>query len=245
MTGSLRVGTSGWSYRHWRGRFYPTDLKPREQLRFYASRFDTVEINASFYRLPSEQTVEHWRKTVPRDFRFAIKASRYITHVKRLADPEDSLDMFLGRARILGSKLGPVLFQLPPRFRSNPSRLASLVRLLPARRRFVFEFRDPDWLNDEVRDILERRKVGFCIFHMVGMSCPLWVTAPFVYVRFHGSSGKYGGSYRGRELSRWAERVAGWLRDGLDVYAYFNNDQGGAAVRNGRDLAELVEKITG
>ncbi|HEX9724933.1 MAG TPA: DUF72 domain-containing protein [Vicinamibacteria bacterium] len=240
----FRVGTSGWSYPDWRGRFYPTVLKPQEQLAFYARHFNTVEVNASFYRLPSEETLDNWRKTVPRDFKFSIKASRYITHVKHMADPKDPVGTFLRRARVLGSKLGPILFQLPPRFRSNPSRLANLVRFLPARRRFVFEFRDPSWINDEVREILERRGIGFCIFHMVGLSCPLWVTGPFVYLRFHGASGKYGGSYRGRDLARWAERVGAWLGEGRDVYAYFNNDLEGAAVRDGQKLAELVEEVT-
>ena len=125
-----------------------------------------------------------------------------------------------------------------------PSRIANLLRFLPSRRRFVFEFRDPSWLNDEVREILERGRIGFCIFHMVGLSCPLWVTAPFVYIRFHGASGKYGGSYRGTDLARWAERVGAWLGEGRDVYAYFNNDLGGAAVRNGQRLARLVEEVT-
>ena len=240
----FRVGTSGWSYPHWRGRFYPADLKSREYLAFFARHFDTVELNASFYRLPSEESLGNWRRAVPRDFRFSIKASRYITHVKRLADPEEPLRTFLGRARVLGSKLGPILFQLPPRFRSSPARLADLLRFLPARRRFVFEFRDPSWLNDEVREILERRGIGFCIFHMEGLSCPLWVTAPFVYLRFHGTSGKYGGSYSGRDLSRWAERVSGWLGEGRDVYAYFNNDLEAAAVRNSHNLAKLVEEAS-
>jgi uncharacterized protein YecE (DUF72 family) len=241
MSARFRVGTSGWSYDHWREVFYPHKLPARKRLAFYSSRFDTVEVNASFHRLPSEETFRTWREAVPREFKFAVKASRYLTHVKRLADPEEPLKTLLGRARVLGSKLGPVLFQLPPRWRANPERLAGLLRLLPASRRFVFEFRDPSWFNEDVRDLLAHRGAGFCIFHMVGQRCPLWVTAPFVYIRFHGTSGKYGGSYPPRVLAMWAERVRGWIQEGRDVYAYFNNDIGGHAVRNGRDLVKRLE----
>ncbi len=240
MPARFRVGTSGWSYDHWREIFYPSRLPSRERLAFYVDHFDTVEVNASFYRLPSEETLRNWRRTVPRDFRFTMKASRYLTHLKRLADPEEPLKTFLDRARVLGSRLGPVLFQLPPRWKVNPERLGRLLRLLPARRRFVFEFRDPSWFNDEVRELLTRRGVAFCIYHMVGQRCPTWVTAPFVYLRFHGSSGAYGGSYPPRSLARWAQRAREWIREGRDVYAYFNNDTGGQAVRNARDLAMRV-----
>jgi uncharacterized protein YecE (DUF72 family) len=240
MTGRFRVGTSGWSYGHWRKLFYPAKLPTREWLAFYARHFDTVEINNSFYRLPAKETFRNWRTGVPREFIYAVKASRYITHVKRLAEPEEPLRTFLGRARVLGAKLGPVLFQLPPRWRANPDRLAAMLKLLPPKRRFVFEFRDPSWFNQDICELLRRRQVAFCIFHMVGLACPSWVTAPFVYVRFHGTSGKYGGGYPPRELARWAERIRDWLREGRDVYAYFNNDADGHAVRNGRDLAKRV-----
>lgn len=236
--GRLRVGTSGWSYDHWRKIFYPEKLAYRDRLAFYARHFATVEINSSFYHLPSEDALLDWKKAVPRDFTFAVKASRYLTHVKRLSDPEAPLELFLARARLLGAKLGPVLFQLPPRWKANPERLRRLLRLLPRRRRFAFEFRDPSWFNEEVAELLRRSGAAFCIFHMVGLPSPLWITAPFVYLRFHGTRGKYGGGYPPRELDRWAERIRGWLADGRDVYAYFNNDIGGHAVEDGRELAE-------
>lgn len=236
----FRVGTSGWSYEHWREIFYPEELPTKERLDFYSRHFDTVEINASFYRLPSEAVFRSWRQTVPPDFTFAVKASRYLTHLKRLIDPKEPLRVLLARARTLGKKLGPVLFQLPPNWKANPDRLAGLLRLLPRTRRFVFEFRDPRWFTSEVEELLRKQEAGFCIFHMVGLDCPHWITAPFVYLRFHGTSGKYGGSYPPRELDRWAKRIDGWLELGLDVYAYFNNDVSGHAVANAGELAQRV-----
>jgi uncharacterized protein YecE (DUF72 family) len=236
----FRVGTSGWSYDHWRMLFYPEKLPAKKRLDHYSRSFDTVEVNASFYHLPAETTFRKWKETVPDEFTFAVKASRYITHLKRLVEPEESLKLFLSRARLLGRKLGPVLFQLPPNWKVNPERLEGLLRLLPRTRRFAFEFRDPSWFTDEVEALLRERAAAFCIFHMAGLDCPFWVTAPFVYVRFHGSAVKYRGSYSPRELGRWAERVRGWLEEGLDVYAYFNNDAYGHAVTNSLDLMKRV-----
>lgn len=240
----FRVGTSGWSYEHWRGPFYPQELSSKNRLGFYARHFDSVEINASFYRLPSEASFRTWRQTVPKGFTFAVKASRYITHLKRLIEPEEPLKLFLSRARLLGSTLGPILFQLPPNWKANPGRLADLLRLLPPKRRFAVEFRDPSWFSEEIAEILRNRGVAFCVFHMVGMRCPLWVTAPFVYLRFHGTSGKYGGSYSARELDGWAKRIQDWLNQGLDVYAYFNNDEEGKAIVNGLELAKRIQLDT-
>ena len=236
----FRTGTSGWSYDDWRNLFYPEKLPSRKRLGYYADHFDTVEVNSSFYRLPAESTFRDWRRTVPRGFTFAVKASRYLTHVKRLNEPKDPLKLFLQRARTLGKKLGPVLFQLPPNFKANTERLAGLLKHLPKTRRFVVEFRDPSWFTEETADLLRERETAFCIFHMAGLDCPLWVTAPFVYLRFHGPSDKYRGSYPSPELERWAERIRGWMDDGLDVYAYFNNSVGGHAVINARELARRV-----
>ena len=236
----FRVGTSGWSYDHWRKLFYPEKLPAKARLDHYSRSFDTVEVNASFYHLPAENTFRKWKETVPNEFVFAVKASRYITHLKRLAEPEESLELFLSRARLLGRKLGPVLFQLPPNWQVNPERLERFLRLLPRTRRFAFEFRDPSWFTNEVEALLRERAVAFCIFHMVELDCPVWVTAPFVYLRFHGSAEKYRGSYSPRELGRWVKRIRGWLEEGLDVYAYFNNDAYGHAVTNGLDLMKRV-----
>jgi uncharacterized protein YecE (DUF72 family) len=236
----FRVGTSGWSYDHWKKLFYPEKLPAQERLGFYSHHFDTVEVNASFYHLPTETTFRNWKETVPRDFTFAVKASRYLTHLKRLMEPEEPLKLFLSRARRLGTKLGPVLFQLPPNWKVNPERLAALLKLLPRTRRFAFEFRDPSWFTEEVESLLRKRSAAFCIYHMVELDCPLWVTAPFVYLRFHGSSKKYGGSYSHRELERWSKRIRDWLEEGLEVYAYFNNDAYGHAVANGLELSKRI-----
>jgi uncharacterized protein YecE (DUF72 family) len=238
----IRVGTSGWSYDHWRVLFYPEKLTAKDRLRHYAEHFDTVEINSSFYRLPNEKTFQSWRQTVPREFTFAVKASRYLTHLKRLVEPREPFEVFMSRARLLGKKLGPVLFQLPPRFKARPDRLAGLLKLLPSKRRFAVEFRDPSWFSDETAAMLEGNGVALCIYDMVGVDCPHWVTAPFVYLRLHGTTGKYGGSYPPRELDRWAKEARHWLDEGLDVYVYFNNDASGHAVVNARELARRLEE---
>jgi uncharacterized protein YecE (DUF72 family) len=238
----FRVGTSGWSYDHWRVLFYPEKLAAKDRLRHYAEHFDTVEINSSFYRLPTDKAFQTWRHTVPREFTFAVKASRYLTHLKRLVEPREPLKTFMSRARLLGKKLGPVLFQLPPRFKVRPERLSVLLKLLSSKRRFAIEFRDPSWFSDETVAMLESKGVALCIYDMVGVDCPHWVTAPFVYLRLHGTTGQYGGSYPPRELDRWADRVRRWLDEGLDVYVYFNNDVGGYAVANARELKQRIER---
>lgn len=241
----FRVGTSGWSYDHWRVLFYPEKCPAKDRLKFYAGHFDTVEINSSFYHLPTEKAFQNWRQAVSREFTFAVKASRYLTHVKRLVAPREPLKLFMSRARFLGKKLGPILFQLPPRFKARHDRLADLLKVLPSTRRFAIELRDPSWFSGETAALLESRAIALCVYDMVGIDCPRWVTAPFVYVRLHGTRGKYGGSYPPGELDRWAEEVRRWLDEGLDVFVYFNNDVGGHAVANARELARRLESWQG
>ena len=235
-----RIGTSGWHYPHWRGAFYPEDLPEQGRLAYYAGIFDTVEINNSFYRLPSEETLRDWAERTPPGFVFACKASRYITHMKKLKDPDQSLASFLDRIAVLGDKLGPVLFQLPPRWRPNAARLEAFLEALPGDRRFTFEFRDPRWNEPEVLRLLERHGAAFCCFDLGGTRSPIQVTADFAYIRLHGPGAPYRGSYDDACLADWAERIATWQADGLDVYCYFDNDERAYAPANARSLLAML-----
>jgi len=235
----LRVGTSGWHYPHWKGVLYPVGLKTDAWLSFYAESFDTVEVNNSFYRLPSRETFSSWARSVPGDFIFAVKASRYITHRKKLKDPEEPLQRLMESAAGLGSKLGPILFQLPPRWNSNPERLRQFVKALPPGRRYAFEFRDPSWFNEEVYGILREGNCAFCVASSRNLPSVRQVTADFSFMRFHG--GKLpGGKYSRDELKEAADFTSGLLSGGKDAYAYFNNDAHGYAVQNARDFRELL-----
>lgn len=238
--GRIRIGTSGWSYPHWRNVFYPKTLPGEAWLDYYATSFETVELNNTFYQLPGAATFRHWYGEVPEHFVFAVKGSRFITHMKKLQEPRDALRKFLRRVGILKAKLGPVLFQLPPRFRCNRERLAAFTDLLPPEQSYAFEFRDATWFAPEVYAILKEKGLALCIFSLKDLPCPEVITAPFVYLRFHGPGAKYGGKYSEGELAEWARRVRAWLGQGLDVYAYFNNDEHGYAVANATRLRELL-----
>lgn len=242
MRGGVRIGTSGWVYPHWKGDYYPEDLPQRDWFGHYARDFDTVEINNTFYRLPKPETFEHWREVAPKDFLYTFKASRYITHIKRLLDPEASLEKFLERAALAGETLGPILFQLPPRFKADPERLENFLRACPAKLIRVFEFRDESWHKEPIRALLERYGIAFCIHdHGTVGKCPDWVTADTVYLRFHGSSeASYSGSYSDEALRMQADRIAVWRAEGRTIFVYFNNDIGGHAVRNALTLKTLV-----
>lgn len=244
MNPHCRIGTSGWVYPHWRGVFYPPDLPQSRWYVHYAGEFDTVEINYSFYRLPSEAAFDRWREQAPEGFIYAVKANRYITHIKRLKEAAEPLERFLARARRLGDKLGPILWQLPPNWRANPERLEAFAGLLPPDLTHAFEFRDPRWFIEPVRRILERHGLAFCIFHMPGLPCPTWVTGEVVYLRFHGSGTAYGGRYGRDGLRPWAARILEWLREGREVYAYFNNDAFGFAVKDAQELRGLLTRET-
>ncbi len=239
MPATVHIGTSGWHYRHWRGRFYPADLAARHWLTFYAGRFDSVEINNSFYRLPSPGALRAWTRDTPRAFRFAVKASRYITHMKKLTDPGRSLQTFLAAVKGLGGKAGPVLFQLPPRWRCDPERLAAFLRMLPRRLPVAFELRDRSWHDPEVYRLLRRHNAAFCIYDLAGFTAPLEVTADFAYLRLHGPAGAYGGCYSRKQLRGWARRIRSW-KELKHVYVYFDNDEAGYAPRNALELKVLL-----
>jgi uncharacterized protein YecE (DUF72 family) len=241
--GSFRIGTSGWHYPHWKGPFYPDKIKSGEMLEFYADRFDTVEINNSFYHLPREETLKSWRDQVPPEFIFAVKGSRYITHMKKLREPGETTAKFFERIAILGRKLGPVLFQLPPHWNLNPSRLEAFLKALPGNLRYAMEFRDTTWFDPRVYRLLEGYGVAFCIYELAGLLSPRRVTADFVYVRLHGPTRKkYEGAYGTQRLSGWAGAFSTWARQGRDVYCYFDNDQAGYAAA---DAAHLNSMLTG
>lgn len=239
--GKIYIGTSGWHYRHWMGTFYPPDLKSDQQFPFYQRYFNTVEINNSFYRLPSPETFERWRNESAKDFLFVVKASRFITHNKKLKDPETSYERFFANVKCLKAKLGPILFQLPPTWKVNVQRLHEFIAALPKRFRYVFEFRNETWYIEEVFDLLRKNNCAFCIYELAGHNSPMLVTADFVYVRLHGPGDKYQGSYSRKQLKDWAEACRGWQQQGLDVFVYFDNDQLGYAAFNAQTLKELVQ----
>lgn len=243
MAAAIRVGTSGWEYEHWRGSFYPLELKRDRWLEHYAERFDTVELNASFYRLPQRVTFERWATRVPDEFVYAVKASRYLTHVKRLKEPMEPLQRLWGRAEALGRHLGPVLYQLPPRWKPNPERLAGFLAALPAGRPQAIEIRDARWYRDELLLAITAAGVAVCLHDMPGSARDGTPNGPFAYVRFHGSGQRYGGRYPGGDLERWASAMVEWAGTGMPVWAYFNNDIGGHAVVDAERLRTEVARI--
>lgn len=234
------VGCSGWHYEHWRGLYYPQDLPRPEWLSFYAGQFDTVELNNSFYRVPSEKAFAAWREGTPEDFVFAVKMSRFVTHVKRLKNLGSAVEDFLARASALGGKLGPVLYQLPPSMKRNDEVLQSFLSSLPARHMHTIEFRHESWIDEAVFGILRRHNVALCVFDMPGVSCPLVATADFAYVRFHGSERLYSSCYSEKELARWARGIARLGQDLKAAYIYFNNDAMAFAVDNAMSLRRLL-----
>lgn len=237
---SIYIGTSGWHYKHWLGDFYPERFPASKMFPWYAREFNTVEINNSFYRLPERKTFENWKALAPPGFIFAVKASRFITHIKRLKDAADSIDLFFSRADPLKSTLGPVLFQLPPNWAMRMDRLEEFLDVLPKRHRFVLEFRDETWCTPEAFRLLRRHNVALCLHDWREMPWPLELTADFTYLRFHGSGSRYGGSYPDTHLTTWAERISRWSSQLRGVYIYFNNDIGGHAVRNAQGLRKLL-----
>jgi uncharacterized protein YecE (DUF72 family) len=241
MSGRVHIGTSGWHYAHWRGPFYPEKTKAADMLDFYIRHFDTVEINNSFYRLPPVNALKNWHDSTPADFCFAVKGSRYLTHMKKLKDPKPGLAKFFSRINHLGNKLGPILFQLPPGWKCNAARLESFLAALPKKHRYAFELRDPTWHNASIYELLRRFNAAFCIYELAGFQAAAEITADFTYVRLHGPlATAYQGRYERRALADWAKRLARW-RDALnDIYLYFDNDQEGFAALNAAELKWMV-----
>lgn len=236
------MGTSGWSYASWRGPFFPREVMVKHHLQYYATQFPTAELNGVFYRTPSLEAVRGWRDNTPDDFVFAWKASKFITHWKRLTDrSRNSIALIEERLKILGRKAGPVLFQLPPQFTCNRERLAGFIKLLPKRRRYTFEFRHDSWYDEKVFDLLRDHDIALCISDHHDAPSPWTVTASFVYVRGHGPGGRYKGHYPERDLRTWARRIAAWRREGRDVFVCFDNDQKSAAPADAAKLQKTVK----
>ena len=239
-TGKIHIGTSGWHYDHWKGPFYPQDCAQKDFLAFYVNRFQTAEINNSFYQLPKSKTLASWRDQAPADFIFSVKASRYITHMKKLKDGDKTVPPLLNTVALMEDKLGPILFQLPPKWRCNPSRLKAFLSGLPKGFRYTFEFRDPTWFDPAVYELLTEHHAAFCIYELAGRLSPKKITADFIYVRLHGPEGPYQGQYSKSVLSGWAGAFSQWAEQGKEIFCYFDNDEAGYAARDALTLKEML-----
>jgi uncharacterized protein YecE (DUF72 family) len=238
---AIHIGTSGWHYQSWRGPFFPRELMIKHQLRYYGTQFDTTELNGVFYRTPTLQAVRAWAEQTPKDFIFSWKASKFITHWKRLtAKSKSSLRLMESRLKCLGRKAGPVLFQLPPSMQINRDRLASFLKLLSKRRRYAFEFRHSSWYDDGILELLHKHDVALCISDHHDAPSPWTATARHVYLRGHGPTGRYKGHYSPQALRRWAREIETWHHQRRDVYVYFDNDQKSAAPADAAALREMI-----
>lgn len=240
----LRIGTSGWVYESWRGLFYPDELKAKDELPFFANEFSTVEINYTFYKLPDEEVFSAWRNQVPKEFLFAVKASRFLTHMKKLKDAEEPWERIIRRAEKLKNKCGPILLQFPEKWKKNKERLEEFFEVVKnssgKKYKLVFELRNKSWATDDIFDLLSKHNAAFCIADSYKFKRFDVVTADFVYFRFHGMS-KSSADYSKQRLRKESEIIGGFLEEGLDVYVYFNNDTEGFAIENARTLKQLLE----
>jgi uncharacterized protein YecE (DUF72 family) len=236
------IGTSGWHYESWRGPFFPKGLPIKSQLQYYASQFPTTELNGVFYRTPSVEAVRSWRRQTGKEFIFAWKASKFITHWKRLSQNSlNSLELLEDRLSLLGEKVGPVLFQLPPNFVADANRLAGFTKLLSKARRYSFEFRHASWYEPQILRFLSDQNISLCLSDHHDAPAPWKRTADFVYVRGHGPGGHYKGHYRPEQLMKWAKCIRSWKKQGCDVFVYFDNDQKSAAPADALRLRQLVD----
>jgi uncharacterized protein YecE (DUF72 family) len=237
------IGTSGWHYDSWRGPFYPQGVTLKNQLRYYAGQFQTTELNGVFYRTPTPDAVKSWRSDTDEEFVFAWKASKFITHWKRLSQNSvNSLELLESRLSLLGNKAGPILFQLPPNFAVDHVRLASFFKLLSKKRRYSFEFRNPSWYHPRVLRQLSDHNISLCLSDHHDAPAPWKRTADFVYIRGHGPGGKYKGHYTADTLRQWAKRIKGWKKQGCDIYVYFDNDQKSAAPADALRLRAFLKR---
>lgn len=240
---AVRVGCSGWNYKHWRGIFYPEGLPASRWFAFYAEHFDTVEINNSFYMLPKPETFAKWRDQAPPGFDYAVKANRYLTQAKKLKDCEEPIERQMASFRCLGDRLGPILYQLPPSLKLNLERLECFLRLVPKDVTNVFEFRDRSWYVPDTLALLERYGASFCVHDMGGCVTERVAVGPAAYVRFHGGAGKYWGRYPDEQLLSWGDWMVDQTRTGRTVWAYFNNDMFGHALEDARTLKAMLAQM--
>ncbi len=237
---NIHIGTSGWSYKHWKGIFYPEEIPERKWLGYYTNQFETVELNSSFYHLPKEKTVAGWRENTPGNFLFSCKASRYITHIKKLRDPAESLKKLFDAISGLKEKTGAVLFQLPPDLGYDMDRLMNFTDALPPGYKYTFEFRHPGWWRDETYRFLEKKNIAFCIYELGKVLTPRITTGNTVYIRLHGPGKKYKGNYDAGTINFWSDLFVRWADEGKEIFCYFDNDEKGYAVRNALELKEKV-----
>lgn len=239
----IHIGTSGWSYKDWRGNFYPENIKPIDFLKFYSEHFSTVEINSSFYHMLRDKIVIHWSEEVPSDFIFALKANREITHIKKLEDPEQIIPDFMQSLSSFKNKLGPILFQLPPSFGfNNISRLRSFINVLPKDFSYVFEFRNKSWFNEKTYEILKERNIALCIYNLSGYQSPLELTTDFTYIRYHGTEGIGVGEYSIEDIEELSGYIAKFVSQNKNVYCYFNNGANGVGIVNAKQLKKSLQQ---
>jgi len=243
----LFIGTSGWVYGHWDGIFYPTELPSKDKLKYFSQHFKTAEINYSFYHLPRPSTYQKWYSETPADFLFAVKASRFITHIKRLSGVKEAWETFIENALNLKEKLGPILFQFPPSFRATPENIRRLEKFLKCLTpgvkhglRFAMEFRHKTWCDKKFYNLLKKYKVAWVIADSPSYPKAEEVTADFVYVRMHGSKVLFTSNYTKKELSSLSQKIKKWLKT-CDVFVYFNNDAMGYAIENAKELLKLCK----
>ncbi|HEY2987793.1 MAG TPA: DUF72 domain-containing protein [Candidatus Binatia bacterium] len=244
MAGRIFIGTSGWNYKHWmNGRFYPRACPQSEWLEFYARHFPTVEINNSFYRLPAPETFAAWARKVPADFLFAVKASRFITHIRRLKEPKESVKLLLSRSSRLGKKLGPILFQLPPQMKVDLGRLEGLIHAFSRRRalKVALEFRHESWFTQEIYDVVAKAGWTVCLADWLDAGREIPVVGSFCYIRRHGKTARYASCYSHAQLKEDARLATKQARTGRDVFVYFNNDAEAYAIKNARTLIGMIE----
>jgi uncharacterized protein YecE (DUF72 family) len=234
------IGTSGWVYEHWKGPFYPEEINNKKMLPYYSKNFKTVEVNNTFYKLPKKAVVENWSDRTPSDFVFALKANRYITHMKNLKDGKDPIHNFIKIVRNMGKKLGPILFQLPPPWNLNFKRIKQFTEILPGEFLYVFELRNSSWYVDKIYNLFEENNIALCFHDITGKDSPQIITANFLYIRFHGPQGNYQNKYTEQHLTEWAKKIILWLEKDLTIYIYFNNDAYGRAIENAKELRAII-----
>lgn len=233
------IGTSGWYYNHWKGIFYPESLTHSKWLEYYSMYFSSVELNNSFYRLPSREVFTRWKETTPEGFLFSVKVSRYITHIRRLKDVKEPLQKFIENATGLDNKLGPLLYQLPPNMKCDKDLLENFLDILPQDYRHVFEFRNNTWFDDTIFTLLKSYGAGICVYDMPGFTCPFITTGNTGYIRFHGSGTLYSGNYTEKELYGWVKQIEEMSKTLTTIYIYFNNDAEGHAVKNAGQIIRI------
>ena len=239
----INIGTSGWMYDHWIGRFYPKGMENSKMLEHYAKKFSTVEINNAFYQLPTKESIKTWEEKTPKDFIFAVKGSRYLTHMKNLKDPKESSEKFFNAIEYFERNLGPILFQLSSNWHKNKERLEKFIHILPEKYEYVFELRHSTWFCEEIYEILRKNNIALCFHDFKGKITPLEITSDqLIYIRLHGSEGNYRKMYSGEQLNWWVDRIQEWENKVNHIYLYFNNDAFGNAVNNAIELREKLKE---